>query len=574
MSRKSVLFAVAMSLTLVLVCAAGAQTGSITGTVSDSSGAVVRGAAITVRNTDTGAVRTAISGDTGLYSVTNLAVGKYEIEVSGQSFASFRLSGIALTVDQILTANAVLKPGASTEEVSVNAIDLPPLDLESSQVSNVVESKQMQDLPLILRDPYQLMLLSPGLIQSNTGFGGFSVNGSSERDNNFLLDGVDNNDTSVPGAAGGITTLNPDATEEFRVITNNFMPEFGRNNGAIVDVVTKSGTNDFHGTSYWFGRYNALGARDYFNHNPDQLDPSKTEPMNPYVRNIFGFSVGGPVYKNKTFFFVNSDWQRFRTALTENAIVPTAAFKTGVFTFNGVPVNLADPNSQQNFQGLSLDPATLKLLLAYPDPTPNAPAVDDVRGLYYFPSKSQYNGWYLTTKIDQHFTDSETAHLRVAYDTSSDPDSYHDEFLTGLGATGYKAHVSNVGLGLTSTLKSTLVNDVRLGFNKTNFPFYCGNVGTIDGFGPTDLYGRGRDYNLPGIASFGCITTLGDSDSQSRATGTWSIADGLSWVKGPHTAKFGAEYRFVFEDGYDNFSSRDAVTFSGFTNFGSPSFNI
>src|SRR5207248_5194028 len=131
-----------------------------------------------------------------------------------------------LTVDQALTANAKLEPGAVSEEVLVQGNELPPVDLETAQVSNLVSSKQMQDLPLITRDPYSLVLLSPGTSQTNSRLGGFTVNGSRERNNNFLLDGVDNNDTSVPGGAGGILSANPDSTEEFRVITNNFTAEF------------------------------------------------------------------------------------------------------------------------------------------------------------------------------------------------------------------------------------------------------------------------------------------------------------------------------------------------------------
>jgi hypothetical protein len=193
------------------------------------------------------------------------------------------LSGITLTVDQVLTANVTLKPGAASEEVNVNASSLPAVDLESSQVSNVVESKQMKELPLIVRDPYSLVLLSPGTAQTNA-LGGFTVNGSRERNNNFMLDGVDNNDTSVPGIPGGVLSANPDSTEEFRIITNNFNAEFGRNTGAIIDVVTKSGTNAFHGGAYEFGRWNGFGgARDWFNPAPNT--------MNPYVRNQFGYTI-------------------------------------------------------------------------------------------------------------------------------------------------------------------------------------------------------------------------------------------------------------------------------------------
>jgi Carboxypeptidase regulatory-like domain/TonB dependent receptor len=554
-----------------------AQTGSIQGTVTDKSGAVVQGAEVTVRNLATNAMRVISTSGAGTYSVTNLPVGDYEITIKKDSFKASHVDKVTVSVAQVLTADAALEAGTVSEEVQVRGDQLPPVDVETSQVSNLVDARKMQDLPLILRDPYQLILLSPGTIQSNTGLGGFSVNGASERNNNFLLDGTDNNDTSVPGIPGGLASLNPDATEEFRVITNNFMPEFGRNDGAIVDIVTKSGTNNLHGAAYWFGRYNALGARDYFNHGPDPQDPTKIAPMNPYVRNLFGFSVGGPIYKNKTFFFVNSDWQRFRTTLTESLIVPSHDFKTGVFSFNGTPVNLASTTSAQNFQGYPLDPTTQKLLSKYPDP--NGPAVDDVRGLYFFPSKSSYNANNITAKLDQHFNDRETLYVRGAYNKSSDPDAFHDEFLPGLGATGFTAHVTAIAAGLTSTLKPTLVNDVKFGVNKTNFPFNCGNVSTINSFGAIDPYGRGRDYVMPasiGSSSapgFGCLA-LGDSDGQSRSTGTWSVSDSLSWVRGGHTMKFGGEYRRVFEDGFDNFSSRDALTFAGFTDFQVPSFNM
>ena len=192
---------------------------------------------------------------------------------------------------------------------------MAPIDLENAQISNLVDQRRILDLPLITRDPYSLVLLSPGVNESNTRLGGFSANGMREKNNNFLLDGVDNNDTDVPGMASGLNPLNPDSTREFRVITNNFAPEYGRNNGAIIDVVTKSGTNQVHGDVYWFGRYDALGARDFFNHLPDT-------PKDPYVRNIIGASAGGPLRKDKTFWFTNYEGQRFVTTLTNNSVVP------------------------------------------------------------------------------------------------------------------------------------------------------------------------------------------------------------------------------------------------------------
>ena len=243
------------------------------------------------------------------------------------SFKVYHVSNLPLTVGQMLGLNVELEPGAVTEEIQVRADQIPDIDLESSQVSNLVDERSIKDLPLMTRNPYELVLLSPGTSQTNSGLGGYSVNGSRERNNNFLLDGVDNNDTSVPGVVGGVLSANPDSTQEFRVITNNFNAEYGRNTGAIIDVVTKSGTNSFHGGAYEFGRWNGFGgARDWFNR-------TGAGPQNPYVRNQFGYTIGGPIIKNKTFFFFNHELQRFRTTLSNAATVPTAAFKTGVFTY-------------------------------------------------------------------------------------------------------------------------------------------------------------------------------------------------------------------------------------------------
>ena len=551
---------------LMLVASlAVAQTASIVGTVTDTSGAVVSGAEITILNIATGAVRTVTTGDTGGYTATNLPNGKYQIEVKKANFANFRLSGITLTVDQVLTANVSLKLGPVSEEVNVNATDLPPIDTVTSQVSNVVDSRKILELPLMTRDPYSLILLSPGTIQSNSGLGGFSVNGARERNNNFLLDGGDNNDTSVPGIASGLATLNPDATEEFRVITNNFMPEFGRNNGAIIDVVTKSGSNGLHGSAYWFGRYNGFGgARDYFNHNIDFLTGSM-EKQNPYVRNQFGFSVGGPIIKNKTFFFVNNEWNRFRTTLTNVVRVPTPEFKTGIFTYVGSEgpqdVNIADPESPNNLNGLPLDPLVQSMLALYPNPT--VPDGNGITGLLFFPSKSAFDASNLTTKLDHHFTDNEILTIHADYDSSKDPVAFHDEFLPNLGATSFNGHAYVLGATLTSTIRPTIVNEAKFGWNKTEAPFACGNQNVLNSFGATDPFGRARDFTFPLITGFGC-QSLGDSGGQGRRTGTWDWADNLTWVKGAHTLKFGADLRRVYENGFSSFGSRDTVTFTAY----------
>src|ERR1700687_588704 len=243
-----------------------AQTGSIQGTVTDSAGAVVQGAEVTVKNLGSNEQRSVTTRGTGAYSIVSLPPGDYDVTVKIASFKVYHVSNLPLTVGQMLGLNVELEPGAVTEAIEVRADQIPDIDLESSQVSNLVDERSIKDLPLMTRNPYELVLLSPGTSQTNSGLGGYSVNGSRERNNNFLLDGVDNNDTSVPGVVGGVLSANPDSTQEFRVITNNFNAEYGRDTGALIDVVTKSCTNSFHGGAYEFGRWNGFGgARDWFN---------------------------------------------------------------------------------------------------------------------------------------------------------------------------------------------------------------------------------------------------------------------------------------------------------------------
>jgi hypothetical protein len=555
-----------------------AQTGSIQGTVTDKSGAVVQNAVVTTKNLATNATRTVTTNGTGGYSVTNLPVADYEVTVQKQSFKTFKVPSVTLTVAQVLTIDGALEPGAVTEEVQVRGDEVPPVDLETSQVSNIVDSKKMLELPLLTRDPYSLILLSPGTVQSNSGLGGFSVNGARERDNNFLLDGSDNNDTSVPGIAGGLASLNPDATEEFRVITNNFMPEYGRNNGAIVDVVTKSGTNSWHGGARWFGRWDTFGARDYFNHFPDANNPSKVEAMNPYVRNQFGFNFGGPIVKNKTFFFVDTEWDRFRTTVTNTSAVPNAAFKSmlngGTFPYtdydpNDCPSGQApctlqiDAGGANSTLGLPVDPLVKQIMSLYPDP--NGPALDQFRGDLFYPSSSKFDARNITAKLDHHFTERHILSIHGAYDQLKDPDAFHDDFLPGIGATSTQSHVLLVGASLTSTLRPTLVNEAKFGFNKNDNPFNCGTLSVLN-VGALDQFGRSRDFSLPDVAGFGCLV-LGDSNGQWRKTGTWSWGDSLSWVKGAHTLKFGVDFRRVYEDGFDSFTSRSTATLAPFGDF-------
>ena len=445
--RGKLLLLVCLFVLLALASYSIAQTASINGTVSDSTGALIEHAKVSVRNTTTNATREVFSGAGGAYSVSELPAGPYELTVEKDGFRSVQFRALNLTVAQNLTVNAKLEVGASAEQITVEGA-VVPIDTTDAELSNVVEHTQMTELPLILRDPYQLVLLAPGTMQSDSDLAGFSINGGRERNNNFMLDGADNNDTEVPGSYSGLTAQNPDSTQEFRVITNNFAPEFGRNNGAVIDVITRSGGNQFHGDAFYFGRWDALGARDYFNH----YTAGTLQPKNPYIRNIYGGSFGGPIVKDHTFFFLNYQGNRFITNLTNNSTVPTSAFESGIFTYTNPStgatqaLNVTTQNSGNNATGVGLDPVMQKIFGIYNSAIgtlPTAPTGDGITSTLFFPSESREKDEDATLKIDQKITDRHNLSARFIYGWYHDPNSGHYDFLPGdIGATrGLRPHV-------------------------------------------------------------------------------------------------------------------------------------
>jgi outer membrane receptor protein involved in Fe transport len=568
-----------------------AQSGSLAGTVTDTSGAVVQGADVIARNVGSNTVRSTTSDAAGSYSMTDLAAGVYEVTVKKESFKLFHEASVELSVAQTLTVNVKLEPGATTEEVQVQA-NQTAIETDTAQLSNLVDQRQMQSLPLITRNPYQLVLLSPGTSQTDSGNAGISVNGARDRNNNFMLDGVDNNDTSVPGGMGGVLSANPDSTEEFRVITDNFNAEYGRNTGAIIDVITKSGTNSFHGGAYYFGRWNGFGgARDFFNPG---VGPN-AGPENPYIRHQFGFSVGGAIYKNKTFFFFNDEMDRFRTSLTGEATVPTAAFLSGQFNYTytdsvsgastTVPIDLLDtpgngpggggnngstllPVGSNAGSPLPFDPTMQKVFAFYPTVAASQSS-NGISGNVFFPTTSATSSYSPVVKIDHHFTDRESLSLRYGYNHSFDPDPFHSDILPGgLGAIASKSITEGLAAQLTSTLSNNLVNNLQFGWNHIYATFYLGKdtLNALDSVAPVDSLGNGWDFAMNPFTSF--ASTLSGADSQARKTGTISYTDSISWVHGQHTFKFGGDFRDVGESGFDDFTSRRQLTLDPETAFG------
>jgi hypothetical protein len=559
--------------TLVAMAASNsvfAQNATITGTIVDSTGAVVAKANINVHNVNTNIDRAAESSAEGTYTVAQLPPGLYNISVAKDGFKRVDVNVVTLVVDQNFTLNIKLEVSAVQATVEVSAQSVAAVELQNATISNVIEEKQMTELPLILRDPYQLVLLSAGVVQTDAE-GGVSVNGGRERNNNFLLDGVDNNDADVPGNLGGLTSQNPDSAQEFRVLTNNFAPEYGRNNGAVIDVITRSGTNAFHGDTYYFGRWDALGARDFFNHQINPLT-GNVAPKNPYVRNLYGASLGGPIIKNRTFFFLNYEGDRFNTTLTNNSIVPTAAFRTGIFTYtnpqNGVstPVDISTPGSINNAAGAPLDPTIQKIFALYP--LPNVPSGDGVTGTLFFPSASRARNENATMRIDQKLSANNNLFVRYIFNWANDPNPFHTDTLPGgLGGVSTSQRTQGLSVGLTSTPWPTFINEFRFGGNRGHLFFGCDGVSVFNSFGFIDPVGNGADFTPSNVATMGC-QPLGETNAQDSFQGTYQTLDNMTKVSGTHTFKWGGEFRDVYSNNFTGFGSRELFTFDNASDFG------
>src|SRR5215472_662521 len=325
-SKRSLLFVVVL---LLAASFASAQTfrGTILGTVTDTSGAVLPSATVKVVNVNTGLERTTQTSADGSYSVPELPLGTYSVTVSQSGFETAITKGVTVNVAADSRVDVVLKPGQVATEVEVTG-EVPQVDTTSDTLGGILTSKTIESVPVNGRDYTKLIYLNPGvsgspdqITDSPGSFGVFSMNGSRGRSNNFLLDGTDMNDgfrndpaINEAGVFGDPATILPiDSVAELHVISN-FQPEYGRNAGAVVNIVTKSGTNAFHGTAAEYFRNDALGARNYFN--------LASQPKAPFRNNQFGASLGGPIIKDKTFFYADYEGQRERVGVVTTGCVP------------------------------------------------------------------------------------------------------------------------------------------------------------------------------------------------------------------------------------------------------------
>src|SRR3989454_5008252 len=316
------------------ITAAIAQTGSsnITGSVRDVNGAVVPGATVTAKNEATGVTSTQTTTDSGLYAFSSLPVGKYTITVEKQGFKTLQKTNNVLEVGIPLTVDVALEVGQVSETVTVQG-GLEQLQTANATMGNVVEQKAIEALPLNGRNPLTLLLLEPGVVQRSAGGAGSGVhvNGARDRAYNVTIDGIEANESSVPNPVSNLYRITPDNVQEYKVTTNNATAEEGRNSGASISIATRAGTSEFHGTGFFFLRNEALNSNEWYQ--------NAQKNVKPLIRmDQFGFEMGGPIRKNKTFFFGSYGYNRvdFTQPIDQTFGFPsvyTAEARSGIFRY-------------------------------------------------------------------------------------------------------------------------------------------------------------------------------------------------------------------------------------------------
>jgi hypothetical protein len=542
---------VLFALTLFAGASTFAQTfrGTILGSVTDSSGAAVPGATVTIKNVDTGLVRTAITSDDGSYSAPELPIGNYSVSVEKAGFKLGVVTGIKVEVSSERRTDVTLQIGQSAQSVEVRGEELPMVESTSNTLGGILESKLVTSLPINGGDYQKLIFLVPGvtgspdqITDSPGSFGIFSVNGARGRANNFLLDGTDMNDgyrndpaINEAGVFGTPATILPVASIAELHVASNFEAEYGRSAGAVVNIVTKSGTNQYHGSASEFFRNNALDARNFFNNT--------SLPQNPFHNNQFGGSFGGPIIKDKTFFFVDYEGLREVGAQSTPSCVPTATDiinNTPAGGINPVIANLLAAGKgwpTANGTGSCIaSQATIANPMQQTQVSSNT--------ILATPFSNNVNGGII--KIDHQFNQANT--LSGRYFLGDSEQSFPLALVGGGALPNYNTftptRVQLVSISFVSVISPTTVNEARIGWNRFAEGFYAQDRH----FDPASIglnnNASGIDLGLPRF-SVGSFPQLGASstDTRNRVDSNWHYIDNISWKHGKHDIKAGYEFR-------------------------------
>lgn len=529
----------------VTISQAELPSGAIAGTITDPSGAVIAGAQLTLRNVATGETRTTTTSNTGSYEFPLLRPAAYQLSVDAKGFNSVVEKGIVVNVGVVLHLDIKLQVGVAAQVIEVSAA-VPLIEPNRTSISSVIESRRIQSLPLLGRQFLDLALFTPGTTPQAPGTqaGGFQVSGMRSQSNNFTLDGVSNNDPQVNGPLNNFRIA--DAVQEFNVSTSIASTDVGRNSGAQVSIITKSGANAYHGTLFYYGRNEVFDANDFFLKRAGQ-------PKNTLRRHQFGGTIGGWIRRDKTFWFLSFEAFKQNFLNPQTARVPTLAERATV-----------------------VDPVSLKLLAFWPEP--NTPLTGGINWTGVIPETNR-NETYLL-KIDHRLTSNHhlmgrgTVFLGRTNTLQTNP--FHGNI------TNWPSSHSYVLEDVYS--KSRFVNEFRVGFSR-NHTFFRAADNSIN---PADIFTDALGNPLPGYVNTDTdpkgnlngglprITITGFTNGglgagtnmpQGRATNTYQIIENVTLVRGRHTFKFGGEIRREITNRFLNGNFRGSISFSNFARF-------
>ncbi|HLJ16904.1 MAG TPA: TonB-dependent receptor [Bryobacteraceae bacterium] len=567
----------------------------LTGVVTDVSGAIIPNAEVTATNIQTGVKTHRSTNNLGLYTITDLEPGIYQVQVQKTGFRTVVQSNIQLSVGQVARVDVALTVGQVSESVEVNATSTL-LQAEEASVGGVVDNTKISNLPLNGRDPYALIALLPGaqpqglfftprVLQEPSIQTNFTVNGGADFTNEILIDGTPN----VVAEHGQLAfTPSEDSVQEFRLLSSTYSAEYGRSGGAVVLIASKAGTNQFHGTAYEFLRNTVLDANDFF-------DNRSGVPRQPYIFNQYGGAIGGPVWlphiyngHNKTFFFFSFDGSKVRQAKTDLDTVPTALERAGDFsqTFNaqGQLVTIYDPNTTQQtstgtyvrtpFPGNKipanrLDPVALHVSSYYPPPDLPGQPFTSVDNFISTASQADNLNTY-QGRVDHYFSERNHLFARYSFDEQSDiPANFFHNIATSYSFGPSTQPDHSATLSDTHVFSPNLLLEVRAGYTSNGFNRSSESAGfdlTQLGF-PAALNNEFQVREFPSfsISGMGIVGPFGTArfllNSEVRSTGAT-----LTYIHGRHNVRIGAEWRIYLMDAFFGGSSGGSFSFNaGFT---------
>jgi hypothetical protein len=577
-ARRIIVCLAALLILAAIPVAAQLPTGTILGTVKDSSGASIPGATVTLRNTDTNLTKTAITDQDGSYRFPELAVGHYEMKAEAAGFRTENRTGLTLEITQQGVINFALQVGSTTQQVTVSS-EIPIVNTQDSTLGGTVNEQQMAELPLNGRNYIDLALYKPGVNQDknqrNSSGTTFSVNGAPVRSNNFTLDGaiLQNSTGRSPVAGDSGDALGLDGIKEYRIVTGTFQAEYGMAMGSQMVAVSKGGTNQFHGDVFEYFRNSALDANDFFQRGAGS-------PIAPLQKNQFGAAFGGPIKKDKTFFYAVYEGVRLNLGVPINNVVPAAGcHPAGASAANnygaGTVITLAqcpdlgfDSDALGNpITQVTLSPYTAPLLAIVP--LPNVPAAGGNLPAQVGSDHTNNGENYGQMRVDQNFSTSDTFFARYTIDNAVQNITQGD-----YSFFRYLAPARNqwITLAENHTFAPTVLNTARFSYSRTRSANTLNNNGLTqnNGLGPELVPGFSTGVVDMGGSAGGTYSEFG---SVNAAPTTFSIqniytlSDDVNWTRGKHAFKFGTLLNRFNQGSQDTNSFNGQLQYNQFSDF-------